>query len=164
MLLSLSLLSTYQATTTSPPGTCHILIMRELDTVMGQTWCWHPVWYHWEIPQYKHNFCILNDKTHLHMKPQALGIDLTISTPGLAMRSAWCPCLIHMAVTISTYWLRFYHQCQRYYQAVILPIWLWKTVSQSVLGNMNWDILEEADPLHSFVKHITNWQNPTILK
>ena len=44
----------------------------------------------------KHNLCILNDGTHTYLKPQALhvnrptsAIDLTISTPGLALRSVW---------------------------------------------------------------------------
>ena len=44
----------------------------------------------------KHNLCILNDGTHTYLKPQAhhvnkptSAIDLTISTPGLALRSAW---------------------------------------------------------------------------
>ena len=44
----------------------------------------------------KHNLCILNDGTHTYLKPQAQhvnrptsAIDLTISTPGLALRSVW---------------------------------------------------------------------------
>ena len=44
----------------------------------------------------KHNLCILNDGTHTYLKPQAQHvnkptstIDLTISTPGLALRSVW---------------------------------------------------------------------------
>ena len=44
----------------------------------------------------KHNLCVLNDGTHTYLKPQAQhvnkptsAIDLTISTPGLALRSAW---------------------------------------------------------------------------
>ena len=43
----------------------------------------------------KNNLCILNDGTHTYLKPQAQhvnkpsAIDLTISTPGLALRSAW---------------------------------------------------------------------------
>ena len=42
------------------------------------------------------NLCILNDGTHTYLKPQAqhvnrptAAIDLTISTPGLALRSVW---------------------------------------------------------------------------
>ena len=44
----------------------------------------------------KHNLCILNDGTHTYLKPQAQhankttsAIDLTIFTPGLALRSVW---------------------------------------------------------------------------
>ena len=44
----------------------------------------------------KHYLCILNDGTHTHLKPQAQhvnrptsAIELTISTPGLALRSVW---------------------------------------------------------------------------
>ena len=44
----------------------------------------------------KHNLYILNDGTHTYLKPQAKhankptsAIDLTISTPGLALRSVW---------------------------------------------------------------------------
>ena len=44
----------------------------------------------------KNNLCILNDGTHTYLKPQAQHVnkptsatDLTISTPGLALRSAW---------------------------------------------------------------------------
>ena len=44
----------------------------------------------------KHNLCVLNDGTHTYPRPQAQhvnkptsAIDLTISTPGLALRSAW---------------------------------------------------------------------------
>ena len=44
----------------------------------------------------KHNLCILNDGTHTYLKPQAQhvtnptsAIELTISNPGLALRSVW---------------------------------------------------------------------------
>ena len=48
-----------------------------------------------EIFTDKHNLCILNDGSHTYLKPQAQyvnkptsAMDLTISTPGLALRSA----------------------------------------------------------------------------
>ena len=74
---------------------------------------------------------------------------------------------IPMAVTIIPYWLWSYHQWQRWNQAVILPTGFfpkanWEQFHDVCLESISEDILEEADPLHSFVDHMTEAANDCI--
>ena len=123
----------------------------------------------------KHNLCILNDGTHTYLKPQAhhankptSAIDSQFPHQDLLWEVCGRCCRIPMEVTIILYWLRSYHQWQRYNQAVILPIGFFQgqlgTVSWCVYGkeSISEDILEEADPLHSFVGRITKAANDCI--
>ena len=112
----------------------------------------------------KHNLCVLNDGTHTYLKPQAQhaskptsAIDLTIATPGLALRSMW-------EVLPDT------HGSDHYpILTSILPTgteiqpscdpshWVftkanWERFHDLCLEKITEDILEEADPLESFVK------------
>ena len=120
----------------------------------------------------KHNLCILNDGTHTYLKPQVQhvnrptsAIDLTISTPGLALRSVW-EVLPDTHGSDYPYRHRSYHQWQRCNQAVIPPTGFFpRPIGRSFmmcLESISEDILGEADPLHSFVKHITKAANKYI--
>ena len=62
-----------------------------------------------------------------------------------------------MAATIIPYWLRSYHQWQRHNWTVILPIGCFPCLERITV-----DILEEADPLYSFVEHLTKAANDSI--
>ena len=122
----------------------------------------------------KHNLCILNDGSHTYLKPQAQyvnkptsAIDLTISTPGLALRSAW-------EVLPDT------HGSDHYpILTSILPSvaetqpncdpshWVfsradWEQFHDLCMERITEDILEEADPLNSFVEHLTKAANDSI--
>ena len=118
----------------------------------------------------RQNLCILNDGTHTYLKPQAQhvtnptsAIDLTISTPGLALRSVW-------EVLPDT------HGSDHYpIMTSILPSvagcdhshWVfskadWEKFHDLCLEKITEDILVEADPLNSFVKHITQVGNESI--
>ena len=140
---------------------------------VGQSWCWH----RGEVIERftdKHNLCVLNDGTHTYLKPQAQhvnkltsAIDLTISTPGLALRSAW-------EVLPDT------HGSDHYpILTSILPSaaetqpsydpshWVfskadWEQFHDLCLEGITEDILEEADPLHCFVEIITKAANDSI--
>ena len=76
----------------------------------------------------KHNLCILNDGTHTYLKPQAhhankptSAVDSQFPHQDLLWEVCGRCCRVPMEVTIIPYWLRSYHQWQRYNQAVILP-------------------------------------------
>ena len=122
----------------------------------------------------KHNLCILNDGTHTYLKPQAQhvnrptsAIDLTISTPGLALRSVW-------EVLTDT------HGSDHYpiLTSILPPVaetqpgcdpshWVfskadWELFDDLCLERITEDILEEGDPLQSFVEHITKAANDSI--
>ena len=122
----------------------------------------------------KHNLCVLNDGIHTYLKPEAQlaseptsAIDLTISTPGLALRSVW-------EVLHDT------HGSDHYpILTSILPTgaetqpscdpshWVftkadWERFHDLCLEKVTGDILEEDDPLESFVKHITKASNDSI--
>ena len=122
----------------------------------------------------KNNLCILNDGTHTYLKPQAQhvnkptsAIDLTISTPGLALRSAW-------KVLPDTHGSDHYPILTSILPSVaeIQPScdpshWVfskanWEQFHDVCLESISEDILEEADPLHSFVEHITKASNDCI--
>ena len=62
-----------------------------------------------------------------------------------------------MAATIIPYWLRSYHQWQRHNWTVILPIGCFPCLERITV-----DILEEGDPLYSFVEHLTKAANDSI--
>ena len=122
----------------------------------------------------KHNLCILDDGTHTYLKPQVQhvnrptsAIDLTISTPGLALRSVW-------EVLADT------HGSDHYpiLTSILPPVaetqpscdpshWVfskadWEQFDELCLERINEDILEEGDPLQSFVEHITKAANDSI--
>ena len=122
----------------------------------------------------KHNLCVLNDGTHTYLKPQAQhvnkpsAIDLTISTPGLDLRSVW-------------EFLPETHGSDHYPILTSVPpsaadtteLWPfhwvfskadWEQFHELCLEGVTEDILEEVDPLHSFVKHITKAANDSIPK
>ena len=122
----------------------------------------------------KHNLCILNDGTHTYLKPQALhvnrptsAIDLTISTPGLALRSVW-------EVLPDTHGSDHYPILTSILPsaAEIQPScdpshWVfskanWEQFHDVCLESISEDILGEADPLHSFVEHVTKAANECI--
>ena len=122
----------------------------------------------------KHNLCILNDGTHTYLKPQAQhankptsAIDLTISTPGLGLRSVW-------EVLQDTHGSDHYPILTSILPSVaeIQPScdpshWVfskanWEQFHDVCLESISEDILEEADPLHSFVEHITKAANDCI--
>ena len=69
-----------------------------------------------------------------------------------------------MAATIIPYWLRSCHQWQRHNRTVILSIWVfsradWEQFHDLCPERITEDILEEADPLHAFVEHLTKAVN-----
>ena len=122
----------------------------------------------------KYKLCILNDGTHTYLKPQVQhvnrptsAIDLTISTPGLALRSVW-------EVLADT------HGSDHYpiLTSILPPVaetqpscdpshWVfsmadWELFDELCLERINEDILEEGDPLQSFVEHITKAANDSI--
>ena len=122
----------------------------------------------------KHNLCILNDGTHTYLKPQVQhvnrptsAIDLTISTPGLALRSVW-------EVLADTQGSDHYPILT----SILPPVaetqpscdpshWVfskadWELFDELCLERINEDILEEGDPLQSFVEHITKAANDSI--
>ena len=122
----------------------------------------------------KHNLWILNDGTHTYLKPQAQhvnkptsAIDLTTHTRtcsekcvGGAARYPWQWPLSHtdFDLTISG------RDTTKLWS---FPLGLFRgqlgTVSWCVcLDNISEDMLEEADPLHSFVEHITKAANDCI--
>ena len=122
----------------------------------------------------KHNLCILNDGTHTYLKPQAQhvtnptsAIDLTISTPGLALRSVW-------EVLPDTHGIDRYPILTSILPSVaeIQPScdpshWVfsradWEKFHDLCLEKITEDILGEVDPLNSFVKHITQAGNESI--
>ena len=122
----------------------------------------------------KHNLCILNDGTHTYLKPQAQhankptsAIDLTISTPGLALRNVW-------EVLQDTHGSDHYPILTSILPSVaeIQPScdpshWVfskanWEQFHDVCLESISEGILEEADPLHSFVQHITKATNDCI--
>ena len=120
----------------------------------------------------KNNLCILNDGTHTYLKPQAQhvnkpsAIDLTISTPGLALRSAWkvLPDTHGTHYPILTSILPSVAEIQQSWDPYH---WVfckanWEQFHDVCLGSISEDILEEADPLHSFVEHITKAANDCI--
>ena len=94
-------------------------------------------------------------------------IDLTISTPGLALRSAW-------EVLPDTHGSDHYPILTSILPSVaeIQPScdpshWVfsradWEQFYDLCLENITEDILGEVDPLHSFVKHITKAGNDSI--
>ena len=122
----------------------------------------------------KNNLCILNDATHTYLKPQAQhvnkptsAIDLTISTPGLALRSAWevlpdthgsdhYPILTSILLSVAeiqpscdaSHWVFFKAN--------------WEQFQDVCFEKITEDILEEADPLHSFVEYRTKAANDCI--
>ena len=122
----------------------------------------------------KHNLCILNDGTHTYLKPQdqhvnrpTSAIDLTISTPGLALRSVWL-------VLPDTHGSDHYPILTSFLPSVaeIQPCcdpshWVfakanWEQFHDLCLESISEDILGEADPLHSLVEHITKAANECI--
>ena len=122
----------------------------------------------------KHNMCVLNDETHSYVKPQAQhvnkptsSIHLTISTPGLALRSVWevrpythgsehYPILISVLPSLAeaqpscdpSYWV--FSEAD------------WEQFHDLCSDGVSEDILEKVDTLHSFVKHITKDINESI--
>ena len=122
----------------------------------------------------KHNLCVLNDGTHTYLKPQAQhvnkptsAIDLTISTPGLALRSVWevLPDINgsdHYPILTSV--LPSAADTQ---PSCDLSHWVfskadWEQFHDLCLEGVTEDILEEVDSLQSFVKHITKAASDSI--
>ena len=121
----------------------------------------------------KHNLCILNDGTHTYLKPQAQHvnrptstIDLTISTPGLALRSVW-------EVLPDTHGSDHYPILTSILPSVAdtTKLWSvplgfskanWEQFHDMCLESISEDILEEADSVHSFVEQITKAANDCI--
>ena len=121
-----------------------------------------------------HNLCILNDGTHTYLKPQAQhankptsAIDLTISTPGLALRSVWevlqdthgsdhYPILTSILPSVA----EMQPSCDPSHW--VFSKANWEQFHDVCLESISEDILEEADPLHSFVEHITKAANDCI--
>ena len=119
----------------------------------------------------KHNLCILNDGTHTYLKPQAQHvnrptstIDLTISTPGLALRSVWevlpdthgsdhYPILTSILPSVE----EMQPSCDPSHW--VFSKANWEEFHDVCLESISEDILGEADPLHSFVEHITKAAN-----
>ena len=122
----------------------------------------------------KHNLCILNDGTHTYLKPQAQhvnrpmsAIDLTISTPGLALKCVGGPArypwhwpLSHsdFDLTISS---RDTAKLRPFPLGIFLIGWL-GTVPWPVIGKDHWGHPKGRGSLHSFVKHITKAANDSI--
>ena len=124
----------------------------------------------------KHNLCILNDGTHTYLKPQAQhmnnpmsAIDLTIPTPGLALRSAWevlpdthrgdyktiltsiAPSMAEIRPSCDSYQLLFSKAD-------------WDQFHDQCIEGVTKDISKEAGPLNSFPKHITKVTNDSSLR
>ena len=118
----------------------------------------------------KHNLCILNDGTHTYLKPQAQHVNrptsaiyVTISTPGLALRSVW-------EVLPDTHGSDHYPILTSILPSVaeIQPScdpshWVfskanWEQFHDVCLESISEDILEEADPSHFFNEHKTRPQ------
>ena len=137
---------------------------------MGKSWCWHRGKVIERFTD-KHNLCIINDGTHIYLKPQAQHVnkptsvtDLTISTPGHALRSVWkvlpdtagsnhYPMLTLILRDITQ--LRPFplgtFQCQ-----------LW-TVSWTVLGKVHWGHPRWSQPLRLLCRaynQCCKWQLP----
>ena len=124
----------------------------------------------------KHNLCILNDGTHTYLKPQAQhvinptsAIDLTISTPGLALRSAWevlpdthgsdhYPILTSILPSVA----EIQPSCDPFH--LVFSRADWEQFHDLCLENITEDILGKVDPLHSFVKHIIKAGNYSIAR
>ena len=122
----------------------------------------------------KHNLCILNDGTHTYLKPQAQhvtnptsAIDLTISTPELALRSVWevlpdthgsdhYPILTSILPSVA----EIQPSCDSSHW--VFPRADWEKFHDLCLEKITEDILGEADPLNSFIKHITQAGNESI--
>ena len=119
----------------------------------------------------KHNLCMLNDGIHTYLKPQVQhvnrptsAIDLTISTPGLALRSVW-------EVLADT------HGSDHYpiLTSILPPVaetqpscdpshWVfskadWELFDDLCLERIAEDNVEEGGPLQFFVEHITKAAN-----
>ena len=114
----------------------------------------------------RNNLCILNDGSPTYLKPQAQhsqnptsAIDLSICTPGLALKCAWevlpdthgsdhYPILISMPPTSGdtnqggdpSHW--------------VLSKADWEQFAELYMGKITGDILHDQDPLTSFVGHV----------
>ena len=122
----------------------------------------------------KHNLCVLNDGTHTYLKPQAQhvnkptsAIDLTISTPGLALRSAWevlpdTHGSDHYPILTSI--LPSAAEIQPSYDPShwVFSKAYWDQFHDLCLEGISEDILEEADPLHCFVEILVKAANDSI--
>ena len=122
----------------------------------------------------KHNLCILNDGTHTYLKPQAQhvtnptsAIDLTISTPELALRSVWevlpdthgsdhYPILTSILPSVA----EIQPSCDSSH--LVFSRADLEKFHDLCLEKITEDILGEADPLNSFIKHIAQARNESI--